>query len=143
MKAPPVHTAEDDEYRKVMANYDASFMSNAKWLRLFRAVIQANVGIERAEWRFIGSAHSIWQSFPSEHDLMPTRFADGKFQPFEYRWLESVFIPSRFRPIAGVGYEREQDTNAVVAALEDAGQFSIEQSEKGLTIHAYRRRSAG
>jgi hypothetical protein len=126
-----------------MANYDASFMSNAKWLRLFRAVMQAGVSIERAEWRFIGSAHSIWQSFPSEHDLMPTRFADGKFHPFEYRWLESVFIPSRFRPTVGVGYEREQNTNAIVAALEIAGQFSIENSEKGVTIHGYHRRPAG
>lgn len=140
MKAQPVRADEDDEYRNAMANYDASFMSNAKWLRLFRAVIQAGISIERAEWRFIGSAHSLWQSFPSERDLMPTRFSDGKFQPFEYRWLESVFIPSRFGSIVGVGYEQEQDTRAIAAVLDVAGQFSIEKSESGLTIYAYRRR---
>jgi hypothetical protein len=77
-------------------------------------------------------------SFPGERDLEPTRFADGKFQPFEYRWLEFVFIPHVFKPKADVGYEKKQDTAAVVAALEKAGQFPIELSSEGITIRGYR-----
>jgi len=76
---------EDLAYRKAMAKYSAALMSNAKWLSFFRALIHAGVTVERAEWRFIDSSHAIWMSFPAEHNLMPTRFADGKFQPVEYR----------------------------------------------------------
>jgi hypothetical protein len=133
---------EDLAYRKALLKYSASFMSNAKWLSLFQAVIRANVEIQRAEWRFLDSSHSVWVSFPSEGDLLPTRFADGKFQPFEYRWLESVYIPNSYRPVRDVGYVRRQDTESVVRVLANAGQFPIEVSADGITIRAYRRDSA-
>lgn len=131
--------ADDDLYRQAIAQYSSSFMSNAKWLKLFRGIIQAEIHIERAEWRFIGSSHSTWQSFPSENDLFPTRFADGKFQPFEYRWLESIYIPERYRPISNVGYERQQDILAVTTALANAGQFRLDESMHGIIIHGYLR----
>jgi hypothetical protein len=132
---------EDLEYSKALAKYSASFMNNAKWLSFFRAIIQAGIKVERAEWRFIDSTHSIWESFPDERDLLPTRFADGKFQPIEYRWLESVYIPNSFRPKAGVGYELRQDTGAMVNALAKVGQFPIEESATGIALQAYRRQN--
>jgi hypothetical protein len=132
----------DLEYRKAMAKYSASFMSNAKWLSFFRAIILAGIPIERAEWRFIDSTHSIWEPFPSERDLLPTRFADGRFQPFEYRWIESIYIPSSFKPTEGVGYERHQDTEAVVSTLARTGQFLVEKPANGITLYAYLRESA-
>lgn len=138
-----MHTGTDIEYRKALAKYSASFMSNAKWLRLFRALINSGLVIEKACWKFIDSEHSEWKSFPEERDLMPTRFADGKFQPFEYKWIESVFVPARYRPIQNVGYEKTQDVSALVAVLAAEGQLPIVQSEEGLTIHAYQRRSFG
>lgn len=136
---------EDEEltYRKAVAKYSASFMSNAKWLSFFRALIQAGIAIERAQWRFIDSSHAIWMSFPAEHDLMPTRFADGKFQPFEYRWLESIFIPHRFKPVPNAAFEREQDTAAMLEALAQAGQFPIEASADGLVLRAYLPEACG
>ena len=133
-----MNQSEDEEYRKAASKYSASYMSNAKWLKLFRAVISAGVPLERARWKFIDTENFIEVSFPAEADLEPTRFADGKFQPFEYRWLESVFIPHVFKPKAGVGYEKRQNTAAVVAALEKAGQFPVEVSPEGVTIWGYR-----
>ena len=129
---------EDVEYQKAAANYSASYMSNAKWLKFFRAVISAGIPLERVRWKFIDTEHFIEVSFPDEWDLEPTRFADGKFQPFEYRWLEFVFIPHVFKPMAGVGYEKKQDTAAVVAALEKVGQFPVEVSPEGVIIRGYR-----
>jgi hypothetical protein len=133
-----VNHSEDAEYRKVAAKYSASYMSNAKWLKLFRAVLSAGISLERVRWKFIGTEHFVEVSFPEEKDLELTRFADGKFQPFEYRWLESVFIPHAYNPRMGVGYVKKQDTAAVVAALEKAGQFPVEVSPEGVTIRGYR-----
>ena len=128
---------EDIEYRKAASKYGVSHMSNAKWLKFFRAVISVGVTLDRVRWKFIDTEHFVELSFPGEQDLEPTRFADGKFQPFEYRWLESVFIPHAFKPRAGVGYVQKQDTAAVVAVLEKTGQFPIEVSPEGITIRGY------
>jgi hypothetical protein len=133
-----VNKIEDAEYQKASSKYSASYMSNAKWLKLFRAVISAGVKLECVRWKFIDTEHSVEASFPEERDLEPTGFADGKFQPIEYRWLESVFIPHVFKSKAGVGYEKMQDTAAVLAALEKAGHFPVEVSQEGITILGYR-----
>lgn len=133
-----MNQSEDIEYRRAVSKYSASYMSNTKWLKLFRAVNSAGVSLERVRWKFIDTEHFVEVSFPTERDLQLTRFSDGKFQPFEYRWLESVFIPHTFRPTVGVGYEKKQDTAAVLSALERAGQFPIEVSPEGVTIFGYR-----
>jgi len=128
---------EDQRYRAAVAKYSASLMSDAKWLKFFRTVIQSGVAIERAAWQLIGAPRPIWESFPEEHNLMRTRFADGRFQPWEYRWIESVFVPTTFNPTPGVGYERKQDVGLLVDALEAAGKFPIEVSAAGLVLRAY------
>ena len=76
---------------------------------------------------------------PQESQLMAERFQDGLFQPFEYKWIKSVFIPSSFKPKAGVGYIIEQDTTSVLSAIEQAGQFATELTEAGLWIYAYKK----
>jgi hypothetical protein len=138
-----VSAAEDLEYQRTLRGYSGSFMSNAKWLKLFRALLQAGIQIERAQWQLLGTTHSIWQSFPSERDLTPTGFADGKFQPLEYKWIEAVFIPHCYRPDPSVGFEKVQSTSQFVAALELAGKFPLEESSTGVTIRAYRKRTDG
>jgi hypothetical protein len=135
----PVKRDEDVEYRRAASKYSASLMSNAKWRKLFNAVIDAGVVIERARWRFIDSDHTIEVSFPLAHDLREEGFADGKFQPFEYRWIEAVYVPNTFKPTPGVGYEVKQNTAGLVAALEKAGEFPIEEGPDGITIVGYRR----
>jgi hypothetical protein len=132
-----VNKSEEIEYQKAATKYSASFMNDAKWLKLFRTVISAGIPLERVQWKFIDTEHFIEASFPDEWDLLATGFADGKFQPFEYRWLEFVFIPNAFKPTAGVGYEKKQNTAAVVAALEQVAQFPIEVSPEGVTIRGY------
>ncbi|HET7126521.1 MAG TPA: hypothetical protein VFI26_05455, partial [Lysobacter sp.] len=77
--------SNDHEYARASAKYSASFMSNAKWLKLFQAIISSGVKIERAEWRYIDSAAVDHNALPEDCDLLPTRFADGRFQPFEYK----------------------------------------------------------
>ena len=132
-------TDEDRSYRTAAAKYRASHMSNSKWLRFFRAVIDAEVDLPRVRWSFIDSDHSIWVRFPSARDLLPNRFADGRFQPFEYRWIETVFIPHAYRPEPSVGFERAQDTAAVQRAVSAAGQFPLYKSEEGVELIAYAR----
>ena len=128
---------EDDAYQKAVSRYSVAYMSNAKWVRLFTAVARAGVVIERARWATIGTDHTFWQAFPRESDLLPTRFQDGRFQPFEYKWIHSIHIPREYRPIADVGYTRKQDVEALKAAIDAVGEFQTELMEDGLTILGY------
>jgi hypothetical protein len=54
-----VSQSDDFEYRKAASKYSASYMSNAKWLKLFRAVISTGVPLERVQWKFIDTEHFI------------------------------------------------------------------------------------
>ena len=114
-------------------------MNNAKWLRLFRAVIALGVDLPRVRWHYIDGDHAVWIPFPGEKDLRQRRFADGRFQPHEYKWIERLFIPHRYQVKANVGLWREQPTAAVRRAIEAAGHFALTEDDDGLSLWAYGR----
>lgn len=135
----PTPEEEDELYRRAMRRYSASFMSNAKWVRLLKAIAHSGIKIERSQWQYIDDGLTVCNPMPREKDLLPTRFADGMFQPFEYRWLEWVFIPHEYKPQPGVGFVRKQDTKSLLKVINAVGQFEVEVSEEGIRLLAYRK----
>lgn len=131
--------SDERAYRKALAAYSSSSMSNTKWVKLFKAVIESPVDVDRALWRFIDSEQVMMERMPGEKDLLPERFRDGRFQPFEYKWIESIFIPKEFPRIEGVGYRVKQDTTSLAAHLRRVARFDIDEVEDGLWIYGYRR----
>jgi hypothetical protein len=135
---------DDSRYTKAASKYSVSHMSDSKWLRLFRAIDQSDVPIDHARWSFIDDDFVMWQGFPREKDLLEHRFNDGRFQPFDYRWIRSIFIPREYRPWPvsthpGHCFIRTQDVDRVRGVIEAAGEFKLVESEDGLTILAYER----
>ena len=128
----------DRAYERASRRYSASFMSNAKWLRLFRAAAKSPAASALARWELISESDHFWQPLPYESELLPSRFQDGRFQPFEYKWIRSVFVPREYRPVARVGFVRQQPVEALRQAIEAVGQFQLEETPDGLTIVAYR-----
>ena len=129
----------ESRYSTARSKYSASLMSNAKWIKLFRAVLNSSIEINHAEWRYIDSPTTEWKRFPKEQDLGEKGFLDGLFQPYEYRWIESIFIPSSYRPAPGVGLEKSQDTSRLQSVLSEVGQFPIFQQNSGVVVLAYRK----
>ncbi|MEW7973704.1 MAG: hypothetical protein AB2794_08960 [Candidatus Thiodiazotropha endolucinida] len=129
----------EDDYQKYNSQYSVSYMSNSKWLRLFKAVAGSGIEVQRSEWHFIDSDNVLLYPMPQESQLMAERFKDGLFQPFEYKWIKSIFIPSSFKPTLGAGYTVQQDTAGVLSAIQRTGQFATELTENGLWIHAYKK----
>ena len=128
---------EEDAYRRARASFAASYMSDAKWRRVFAAIARAGVVIEEAEWRFIDTERTAKIGLPAEADLYPTRLSDGRFQCLEYRWIRSIHVPRDYRPITDVGFTRTQDIMALRSAIESAGRFQYSEDENGLTIFGY------
>ena len=93
------------DYERSMKAFSISYMSNAKWYKVFQAVAIAQPGITKATWKFISSEHLFNDGVPSLHDLLPSRLADGSFQPVEYKQIEWILFPRVWHPRVDVGYE--------------------------------------
>ena len=72
------------------------------------ALIEQDVVPAYAVWHFMDSNHKVVQAFPQAHDLDVVRFADGRFQPFEYKWIDWIEIPRQYKPFPGIGLTRSQ-----------------------------------
>ena len=124
---------------KALKRFTASFMSNAKWRAFFKTVAAANLNLKRSEWKIVGDDHVEIHSMPLERDLNDTRFNCGAFQPFEYKYIEWIFIPRKYKPYPKVGLVVEQDIDGLVVALQRSGRkFPFEVEERGFTIYGYK-----
>jgi len=114
-------------------------MSNSKWYKLFVTWDKSGIEIEFSEWSFIGSDHKEVHRLPYENELYDERFSDGYFQPFEYKWIESIYIPNTYRPISGVGFERKQDIEGLIRSASTVGKFPIFRTSGGIEIRGYEK----
>ena len=122
-----------------MKAFSVSYMSNAKWYKVFQAIAIAQLGITRATWKFISSEHLFNDGVPSLHDLLPSRLADGSFQPVEYKQIEWILFPRIWRPRAEVGYEVLQEIEGLGKVLESVGQLQTVKDGRGLIVFGYGR----
>jgi hypothetical protein len=129
----------DIEYQKASRKYSVSHMNNSKWFKLFEAWANSSVDVEVAHWRFIDSPHEETYPLPELHDLQPTRFADGRFQPREFKWILSIFVPKSFRPVPDVGFERHQDVESLKRIADGLGQFPVYVVENGIEVRGYEK----
>ena len=65
-----------DDYAKHARRFSVSYMSNAKWQKLFIARARSGVEIEHAEWSYIDSQHTEIMRLPAESDLLDDGFSD-------------------------------------------------------------------
>jgi len=127
------------EYKKANEKYSVSHMNNSKWLKLFSAWTESGIEIEVSHWKFIDSDHEETHSLPKSHDLLQSRFADGRFQPFEYKWILSISIPRTYKPVSNVGFERNQNVDELKSIAKTLGQFPIFDIENGIEVRGYER----
>lgn len=132
-------TQHRDPYERAAAGLSISYMSDAKWRKALGAIADAGIQLERATWKFIDSEHLHDWGVPRRADLLPTRLADGRFHPEEYKWIEWIRFPRRWRPIADVNHWVEQDLEGLKRALTAAGRFHHVEDVLGLTLFGYGR----
>ena len=114
-------------------------MSNIKWRKPFLCWARSGIEIEHSEWSFLGSEHKEIHRLPCENDLMENRFSDGQFQPFEYKWIFTIYIPKNYKPISKVGFERNQDIDGLKEIAKSLGNFPIFEKEDGIEIRGYEK----
>jgi hypothetical protein len=132
-------TPHQDPYQRARAAFAVAHMSNAKWRKVLRAIATTDLGLTRSEWKCIDSDHVLVHAIPRLADILENRFADGQFQPFEYKWIEWVRFPRSYRPHCGEVYEVRQDVEGLKHLLQACGKLRLIFDEAGLTLFAYER----
>jgi hypothetical protein len=94
-----------DPYERAVAAFSAFYMSDAKWYKTFQAIANAQLGITHATWKFIDREQLFNYGALGLPDLLPSRLADSCFQPSEYKWIEWIHFPTRWRAHLDVGHE--------------------------------------
>jgi hypothetical protein len=138
-KADLVWAPHRDPYEKASAAFSVSFMSDTKWRKALGAIADSGLRLERATWKFIDSEHLHEWGVPRRSDLLPTRLADGRFQPVEYKWIEWIRFPRNWRPVTDAGYSVAQDVEGLKRVLAAIGCFHYMEDELGLTLFGYGR----
>jgi len=89
----------DLEYTKTSQKYSVSDMNNSKCPKPCPAWGESDVELDVSHWKFVDSDHVEVHCHPKAYYLLQNRFADGKFQPFDYKWILSMFISRKFKPV--------------------------------------------
>ena len=126
----------------LIASAKSRLMSNAKWRKFVGSVENCGVEIVESHWKWVGDDRvQIHRRFPRVSDLNEVGFADGRYYPAEFKYIESVLFP-RFRATAGPDSRRPlpqvaQPLHIIESALASCGRLPVFESENGLSIVAY------
>jgi hypothetical protein len=127
--------------RIIKRRFTVSFMSNAKWRKLFTVLDNPELNLKQAVWKFIDSEQEIRGWLTKSDELMERYVGDYGLGPFAYKHIEWLEIPDKGIPF---GFEKipfkhwEQNVEGAIMALATAGQFELERTDKGLRIYGFK-----
>ena len=132
---------EEHLKKLIKRKFEVSFMSNAKWRKLFVAL--EPLQLKQAYWKFVDREDEFRDIFIDEEDLMEKFVGDCGLAggPFAYRRIEWVEIPSigidpQYEKIPYMNFE--QDITEAGSILKSLGEFEIENTKRGLRIYGHK-----
>ncbi|AMV40599.1 hypothetical protein [Planctomyces sp. SH-PL62] len=128
-----------DAYRRLAWDAKASCMSDARWRKVLGAIADAELGLCHASWKFLDSDQLHDWGVPDRNHILPSRLADGRFQPEEYRWIEWIHFPRSWHPDPASAFAYEQDLEGLKRVLDSVGKLQVREDERGLTLFGYVR----
>ena len=128
---------------KILQKYTRSYMSNAKWRKLFSVVHERNLAFSHCVWKLVTESEPTPGHVPDIDELGDTYVGDcGALNgPFEFREIEWILIPRShaFRRYENAPLEHKtQQFDSIVSQIESLGQFEYELTDEGLKVYGYR-----
>ena len=119
--------ADREEIRRrveaTIARASACHMSNAKWRKLFAALLELDVGPLR--WKFLRDDRVFVQLVPPAPAILERTLGDVLPYPYgPFREIEWVEVPA-------------ERASGVVEALAKVSQFPIQQLDSGVRVVGY------
>ena len=123
--------------------YSRSFMSNAKWRKLFRVVNRESSELNCCTWKLVDEKNPVSGFLPDYSQLGDTYVGDcGALNgPFGFRTIEWILLPAKhgYRPYDKAPWQYEyQNLNQVKERIDAVGQYAYEMTEEGLKIYGYK-----
>ena len=137
------HPMERRMLEKDIAKFSCSFMSNAKWRKLFSVVNESNLELSNCVWKLVDESEPIHGFVPVQKELGHDYVGDcGALNgPFSFKRIEWLKLPNR------IGYKTykeaptqflTQDLAGTLEQLHSLGRFEIEVDSEGVTIYGYK-----
>lgn len=121
--------------------FTASYMSDAKWRKLFTELDVPDLMLNQCYWKFVDCEHEILGWFTKSEELMDKFVGDYGSGPFAYKRIEWVEIPTVGKPY---GYENvpfkhwQQNVTEAAEILNRTGKFEFDMTERGLRIYGFK-----
>lgn len=129
---------------KELSRFSASFMSNAKWRKLFSVINNGSLPISWCTWRMVGDKHPVEGKLPVLTRLSDSHVGDcGALNgPFPFKAIEWLLLPHKF------GYRSydnapmkyiTQDLKEIAQTIDSIGKCEYELTQDGLKIYGYKK----
>lgn len=127
----------------ILERFSCSYMSNAKWRKLFSVVNENNVKFTHCHWKLVNEREPKLGHLPDFDSLGEYYVGDcGAMNgPFDFELIERLYIPASlgFKPYENsLTIYKTQDVQHLVEQLNGLGQFEFENDDKGLKIFGYK-----
>jgi len=126
-----------------LKKFSCSFMSNAKWRKLFSVVNENNTEFTNCQWKLVNDSDPVFGHLPDFDSLGDYYVGDcGALNgPFDFDLIEWLLVPTTlgYKPYEGspVVYKNQSVTH-LVEQLNAIGEFQIETVEGGIKIFGYK-----
>lgn len=132
---------EEQLKKFIRRNFNASFMSNTKWKKLFIAL--EPLEIAQAYWKFVDLDEEFLDLLVSKHDLMDKFIGESglRIGPCAYRRIEWIEIPHIGKDLVTPNVpflNFEQNTKGIVPILNEIGKFELRATDRGIRIYGYK-----
>ncbi|WP_241210136.1 DUF6678 family protein [Vibrio splendidus] len=128
---------------KIRERFSCSYMSNAKWRKLFSVVNENNVQFTHCQWKLVSETDPKLGHLPDFDSLGEYYVGDcGALNgPFEFELIEWLFIPTSigYKPYEGSPtIYNTQGVQHLIDQLNVLGEFEFTSDDEGLKIFGYK-----
>lgn len=154
MKTAHIDRSDTKLDRIVLNRFSCSYMSNAKWVKLIKALVHMHPLVRQCQVKLIWDEeirelcldeHTtyLFDYYDTVMEAMISGYPKGWYAYKEIEWLSfplDVELPVNKNNLCAGTKRVPQDVEAIARGIRELGQFALEQSEKSLMLYAYKRK---
>jgi hypothetical protein len=121
-------------------NFNCSYMSNSKWIKLFKALDHEHINFNHISLKKINNLESIYTYMPKSEDL-ETKWVSEGYNEFNYFYKEIEWIEflTCYKPSNIPAQYVYQSIDEVCKIISSLGQFEMVETKDGFKILGYKK----
>lgn len=121
-------------------DYTCSYMSNSKWIKLFKALDTDEITLNHVSLKKISNLDSFFTYMPKSEDLDLKWVTEGYNEcKYFYKEIEWVEFVACYKPSDIPAEYEYQSIDLVRNVISSIGLFQVEESLNGLKVFGYKK----